>query len=100
MDGVFIHVMVILARAESSVFLFHKEERRGLGRVGWTDLSRGEVFIQEVLSGLAFVRREGVYFPDLRDEGVVKVDLVVIGSRRGNVIGSFFREHRGEGGVF
>ena len=41
----FIHVMVILARAESSVFLFNKEERRGLGRVGWVNLSRGEVFV-------------------------------------------------------
>ena len=96
----FADVAVVLAWAEPSVLLFNEEEGRGLGGIGWTDLSRGEVFIQEVLSGLAFVWGEGIYFPDLRGEGVVEIDLVVIGSRRGNVIGSFFREHRGEGGVF
>ena len=37
-DGVFVDITVVLARAESSVLLFDEEERRGLGGVGWTDL--------------------------------------------------------------
>ena len=76
----FIDVSVILTRTESSVFLFDEEEGRGLGRIGWADLSRGEVLIQEVLRGFTFIRGEGVYLPDFRCEGVVKVDLMIIGS--------------------
>ena len=44
-DGVFVDIAIVLAWAESSVFLFDEEEGRGLGGVGWTDLSGGEVFI-------------------------------------------------------
>ena len=44
-DGVFVDVAVILARAESSVFLFDEEERGGLGRIGRADLSRGKVLV-------------------------------------------------------
>ena len=78
-DGVFVDIAVVLAGAESSILLFHKEERGGLGGVRWVDLSRGEVFIQEVLSGFSFVWREGVYFPNFRSEAVVEVDFMVIG---------------------
>ena len=45
-DGVFVDVAVILAGAESSIFLFDEEERGGLGGVGRADLSRGEVFVR------------------------------------------------------
>ena len=89
-DGVFVDIAVVLTWAESAVLLFNKEERRGLGGVGWADLSRGEVFIQEVLSGFTLVRGEGVHFPDLWGEGVVEIDLMIIGSRGGNVVGGFF----------
>ena len=44
-DGVFVNVAVVLARAESSILLFDKEERGSLGGVGQADLSRGEVFV-------------------------------------------------------
>ena len=40
-----VDVAVVLARAESSVLLFDKEKRGGLGRVGGADLSGGKVFI-------------------------------------------------------
>ena len=79
-DGVFIDVAVVLAWAKSAILLFNKEERRGLGGVRWADLSRGEVFIQEVLSGFAFVWGEGIYFPDFRGESIVEIDFMVIGS--------------------
>ena len=71
-----------------------------MGRVGWADLSRGEVFIQEVLSGFSLIRGEGVYLPDLWGEGVIEVYFMVVGSRRGNVVGGFLGEHRGKGGIF
>ena len=90
MDGVFIHITVILAGAKSSVFLFNKEERRGLGRIGRAELSRSEVLVQKVFGGFSFIRGEGVYLPDFRSKEVVKVDLVIIGSERGDMIGSLF----------
>ena len=89
-DGVFVDVAVVLTGAKSTVLLFNKEERRGLGGVGWADLSRGEVFIQEVLSGFTLVRGEGVHFPDLRGEGIIEIDFMIIGSQGGNVVGGFF----------
>ena len=67
----FVHVTVILARVESSVFLFNKEERQGLGRIGRADLSRSKVFVQKVFSGFSFFGGEGVYLPDFRSKGVV-----------------------------
>ena len=63
MDGVFIHITVILAGAKSSVFLFNKEERRGLGRIGQADLSRSEVLVQKVFGGFLFVGGRGYTFP-------------------------------------
>ena len=41
----FIDIAVILARTKSSVFFFDEEEGGGLRRVGWANLSSGEVFI-------------------------------------------------------
>ena len=79
-DGVFIDVAVVLARAESSILLFDEEERRGLGGVGRADLPRGEVFVQKVFSGFAFIWGEGINFPDLRGKGVIKIDFMIIGS--------------------
>ena len=89
----FVDIAVVLAGAESSVFLFDKEEGRGLGGVGWTDLSGGEVLIQEVFGGFVFVGREGVYFPDFWGERVVKVDFMVVRMGRGNVVGCFLQKH-------
>ena len=45
MNGVFVDIMVVLAGAESSIFLLDKKEGRGLGGVGWSDLSRGKVLV-------------------------------------------------------
>ena len=70
-----------------------------MGGVGWANLPRSEILIQEIFGGLAFIRGEGVDFPNLWGKGVVKVDLVVVGSRRGNVVSCLFREYRGEGGI-
>ena len=67
----FVYIAVILARAESFIFLFNKEEGRGLGGIGWADLSRSEVFIQKVFGGFSFVGGEWIYFPDFWSKGVV-----------------------------
>ena len=64
-----------------------------MGGIGWTDLYGGEVLIQEVFGGLAFIGREGAYFSDFRGERVVKVDLMVVGTGRGNVVGGFLQKY-------
>ena len=92
----FIDISVILARAKSSVFLFDEEKGGGLGRVGGVNLSRGEILIKEVLGGFLFFGGEGIYFYDFQGEGIIKVDLVVIGLRWGNVVSGFLGEHGGK----
>ena len=86
----FVDVTVVLAGAESSIFLFDEKERRGLGRIGWSNFPRGDVLIQEVFGGFSFIGGEGIYFPDLQGEGVVKIDLMIIGSGRRDVVSGFF----------
>ena len=96
----FIDVSVILAGAKSSVFLFDEKEGGSLERVGGMDFSQGEVFIKEVFGGFLFFGGEVIYLPDFRREGVIKVDFVVIGARRGNVVSGLLGEHGGERRVF
>jgi len=96
----FIEVPVILAWAKSSVLLFDEEEGSGLRRVRGTDLSSMKVFVKEGFGGKAFVGGERVEFSNLRGERVGEVDFVVIGSRRGDMVCSFFSEDRRELGVF
>ena len=57
------------------------------------NLPRSEVLIEEVFSGFVFVRGKGIHFPNLWGKGVVKVDLMIIRSRWGNVVGSFLGEY-------
>ena len=96
----FINIAIVLARAKSPIFLFDKEKVRGLRRVGQTNLSRGEIFVKEVFGGLSFFRGKGIHLPYFWGEGVVEVDLMVIGSRRGNMVGGLFGEYRSERRVF
>ena len=67
----FVDIVVILARAKSSVFLFDDEERGGLRRVGWVNLSRGKVLIKEVFGVFSFFRGERIYFPNLWGKDVI-----------------------------
>ena len=66
-----IEISVILARSETSILFFDKEERRGLGGFGWTDFPRAKVFVDELICGLPFFDREGIEFPYFWDEGFV-----------------------------
>ena len=56
MNGVFVDISVVLTQAESSIFLFDKEEGRCLGKVGWADFPRSKVFIEEILGSLVLVQ--------------------------------------------
>ena len=63
-----------------------------------------KVFLEEDFSGFAFIRQEWVNIPNFGSKGVVKVDLMVVGSRWWNVVSGFLgkdgskvREFRGEG---
>ena len=82
-SGVFVEVPVILARTKFSILFLDKEEGRCLEGVGRTDLPSSQVFFEEVLGGSLFIRRKQVDFANLRHEGVVKVDLMIIWVRRG-----------------
>ena len=99
MDGMFVDVSIVLARAESTILLFDEEERGCLWRVGRANLSGSEIFVEEVFGGFVFVRGERIYFPNLWGKGIVKIDLMIIRSRWGNVVGSFFGKHEGERGI-
>jgi len=88
----FIEVPVVLARMESSVFLFDEEEGSGLGGVRGTDFSGTKVFVKESFGGKAFIKGERVEFSNLGSERVGEVDFVIVGLRRGNMVRSLFSE--------
>ena len=92
MSGMFIEVSVILAWTEFAILFLNEEERRGLRGVRGTKFSSGEVFFKEVFSGFLFIWGEQVNFADLQHKGLVKVDLMVIGSARRDMVSGFFRE--------
>ena len=64
------------------------------------NLSSVQVFLEEVLCSLLFVGGEGVYLAYLRREGLVEVDLMVVGMRRGDIVSGFFREDLGKVSIF
>ena len=66
--------------------------------MGESFLKRG--FHLGSFGGFPFVRREGVYLSNLWGKGIVEIDLVVIGSGRGNMVSGFFREYRSKRGIF
>ena len=98
--GVFVEVTIVLAGAEFAIFLFDKEERGCLGGIGRTNLSSSQVFLQEVLSSFLFIWRKWVDFAYLRREGFIKIDFMIVGSGRGDMVGHFLREDLGEVGIF
>ena len=52
--------------------------------------------MKEVLSGFVFIWREGVNLSNLRGEGVVEVDFVVVRSGWQDVVSRFLGEDQGE----
>ena len=42
------------------------------------DLSRFEVFINELICGFLFIGEKGVHLADLGDKGVIHVDFMII----------------------
>ena len=96
----FIQVAVVLAGAETTILLLDEEEWGCLRGVQGTNLSAVKVFLEEIFSGFTFTGRERVNFPNFGSEGVVKVDLMIIGSRRRDMVGGFFGEDQSEVGEF
>ena len=86
----FIDILVVLTGAESAIFLSDKEEGRHLWGVEWANLSRGKDFVKEIFSSFSCIRRERVHLSYFWGKGVVEVDLMVIRSGGGNMVGSFF----------
>ena len=99
-NGVFIEVLIVLAGVEVSILLFDKEEGVGLGRVERADFARFKIFIEEVFCDFPFIGREGIDFPNLRDEGFVKVYFMVIRLGWKYMVSGFFGEGRDEFSIF
>ena len=100
LDYVFIEVPIVLAGTESTIFLFDKEEESGLGEIQKVDFPSMKIFIEEVFSSFMLLREERIEFPNFGDEKVSKVDFMIVNSRRGNMVGGFLGEDRGELEVF
>ena len=96
----FIEVPVILAGAKSSVLLFDEEEGSGLRGVGGTDFSSTKIFIKEGFGSELFVGGERVELPDFWGKRVGEVNFVIVRSRRGDMVSSFFIKDRRKLGVF
>ena len=56
------------------------------------DLPTVKVFLKEVFGGFSFFGGQGVDFPYFGSEGVVKIDLMIIGSGWWDMVGSFLGE--------
>ena len=90
MDGVFVDVSVILAGAESTIFLFDREKRDACGELdGWI-FPEARFLLRKSLVAFHSSEEMGVYLSYFWGKGVVQVDLMVIWLGRGNVVGSFF----------
>jgi len=91
----FVKIAIVLTGVESSVLFLNEEEGCCLGGVRRTDFPGMEILVEELFGGFLFIWKEGVEFPNFQNEGVSEIYFMVIWSGRGNVIGSFLRECRG-----
>jgi len=71
-----------------------------LGRVRGADFSGAEILVKESFSGKTFFGGKRIEFSNFWEEGVGKVDFVVIGSGRRNMVCGLLSEYGGELGVF
>ena len=71
LDSMAIEISVVLARLEAAILFLNEEERRSLGRLGWTNFPRAKVFVDELISSLSFLDREGIEFSYLWGEGFI-----------------------------
>ena len=65
-----------------------------------TDFSSAKILVKEGFGSDTFVGGERVEFPNFWGKRVGEVDFVIVGSRRGDMVCSFFVEDRSELGVF
>ena len=99
-NGMFVQVVVVLARTETTILLFDEEDWECLRGVQGVDLPTVKVFLEEILSGFMFFRGERVNPSNFGSEGVIKVDLVIIGFKWWDMIDSFFGEDQCKVGEF
>ena len=53
-DCMAVKVLVILTGSKASILFLDEEEGRSLEGLGWTDLSRVEIFVNELICGFSF----------------------------------------------
>ena len=67
-DSVGIQVLIVLARAERTIFFCNEEERGGLWGFGQNNSSGFEVFLDENFAYLLFLWIKGIYLSNLRNK--------------------------------
>ena len=65
-----IEISIVLAGAESSVFLLNEKEWGGLGGLGLSDFSRLKMFVNKGLTCFQLLRVHGIGFGHFRDKGL------------------------------
>ena len=73
----FIEIPVILARVKFSVFHLYKEEGGDLRGLGFLNLARFEVFVNEFLTCVHFLWVQGICFGHFQNEGVLQIYSMV-----------------------
>ena len=88
-DSVGVQIVVVLAWAKGSILLWYEEEGGGLGGLQGYNLSCLKMFFDKGFACFHLCWVEGINFCDLRDEVWVKVDGVVIGMMRRELVMGF-----------
>ena len=87
-----IQVLVVLARLKGPILLWHKEERRSLGRFQRNYPSGFQMFLDEGFACLHFHWVEQIDLGDLGSEVGMKFDCVVVGVMGRELIMGFLGE--------
>ena len=99
LDRMLIEILIVLARAEPSVFLLNEEEWEGLQQLRFPNFARPKMFLDECLTCLHFFWVHGICFGYLWGEGLFQVYSVVEWSLRREFSFSRFVEDFGIFGV-
>ena len=99
MNSVTVKVVIILARVESPILLWDKEEWGSLWGLGGYNLSGLQVFIDECFASLLFSSVKQVDLGNLGSKGVFEFNGVIERSMRRENVVSLLREDIGEVGA-
>jgi hypothetical protein len=89
-DGMGVDILVVLAGTYHPILLGDEEEGWHLGGLGRLNLASGKVFVYKAFTGFMFLGVQRVYFGHLRHKASVKVNSMVEGTGRGELLHVLF----------